>query len=94
MNRNDLATLKDLEELRKGLIKDIRELIIQNRTPKKEFISPKEYSLATGTPYSTVIYRITTGQLAAHQEDIGCSWKILSSEIDKLKKNIDESTNN
>lgn len=53
---------------------------------KKEFYSPKEFSHATGIPYSTVIYRCKMGKLKARQDDANCSWQIFASEVDRYKE--------
>ena len=59
---------------------------------QKEFYSPKEFSSITGIPYSTIVHRCNTGKLKAHQDDPGCSWQILVSELERYKSEANNNT--
>ena len=83
---NQLATKHDLENLKNVLI----GLFLSKTNPLKEFCNPKEFSSRTGLPYSTVIYKCTTGKIKARQDGPNCSWLIYASELDRFKSEADD----
>lgn len=88
MNRDDLnqlVTVSDLEIFRHKLMEDLRAILqIANPTEKK-FYTTKEFSKITGIPYSSIVYRCSTGKLKARQDEPNCSWQICASEIERYK---------
>ena len=82
---NELVTVKDLNDLHRRIIQDVKEILI-GRIPQKEFYSPREFSKATGVKYSTVLYKCLIGRLAARQDQPGSNWHIKASEIERYKK--------
>ena len=82
---NSIVTIKDLDDLYRRIIQDVKKIII-GRIPQKEFYSPIEFSKATGMKYSTVLYKCMIGSLAARQDCPGSNWYIKASEIERYKK--------
>ena len=78
-----IATVTDLNTLRKNIVNDVAQLI-KGREPQKLFYTPKEFAHITGMKYSTVIAKCKNGQIKARQEAPGCSWMISASEIERL----------
>lgn len=91
MTRADLhniATVGDIERLRKELLAEIQEMISESSI--KEFYTPKEFAEVTGLKYSTVVNYCNTGKLAATQLSASGSWLIPRSEIDRLQDSSKE----
>ena len=80
---SQFATKADLLNLRELLRKDILSSLKYVVNPK-EFYTPKEFSIATGMRYSTVINYCNTGKLRARQEKTGGTWSIMASEIERF----------
>ena len=96
MNKDDLnqlVTKQDLEKYKKELITFIDSKI----SPHKKFYKPTEFSEKTGIPYSSLIYKCTTGKIKAFQESPNCSWLIDASELERFndlaEKNFDNDSN-
>ncbi|MFL5765770.1 MAG: hypothetical protein ACJ77K_17620 [Bacteroidia bacterium] len=87
-------TIKDFEALISKTVQSILKDQDTKHNPhiKKEFYSPKEFSHATGIPYSTVVYRCKLGKLKARQDDPNCSWQIFASELDRYKEEANDNT--
>ena len=51
---------------------------------EKKFFTAKEFSLITGMPYSTVLYKCNTGLIRARQDSPGSSWLIFGDEIQRF----------
>ncbi|MBL4625185.1 MAG: helix-turn-helix domain-containing protein [Flavobacteriales bacterium] len=56
----------------------------------REFYTPREFSNITGIKYPTVIHYCNNGKIKARQHDIGGSWIIPRSEIDRFKDEADD----
>ena len=87
---NQLATKQDLVDLKVELC----GFLLSKINPLKEFYTPKEFEHKTGIPYSTVIYKCTTGKLKAFQESPNCSWLIYATELERFKNQADENFDN
>ena len=81
---NEIATKQDLEEVKTQLVGILLHLSKIN--PIKEFYSPKEFAQKTSIPYSTVVYKCSTGKLKAFQESPNGSWLIYASELERMKQ--------
>ena len=73
----EVAVRKELQIIKQFLIGQI---------PQKEFYTPKEFAHITGMKYGLVADRCKKGKLKAQQDCPGGSWRILASEVDRLKK--------
>ena len=56
----------------------------------REFYTAKEFSNLTGIKYQTVIYYCNNGKIRARQPDIGGSWIIPRTEIDRFHEEADD----
>jgi hypothetical protein len=83
---NQVATVKDLEKYHQKTIDAVKGLLHEKQTLGKEFYTPKEFSLLTGIKYSTVVYSCQVGRIQARQHEPNCSWQIVASEVERLKK--------
>jgi hypothetical protein len=92
MNNQDfeqISTKKDLYDLEGRIIKFISETH-KKFYPQKEFLNPKEFGAATGMRYSTIVYKCVNGRLKATQESPNSSWRILASEVERLKEEAEK----
>jgi predicted transcriptional regulator len=89
MNKDDLNQLVTKQDLENFKV-ELSGLLLSKINPLKEFYTPKEFEHKTGIPYSTVIYKCTTGRLKAFQDSPNCSWLIYATELDRFKKEADE----
>lgn len=88
MNTEDLkqiSTKKDLYDFEGRILKFLND-ILRKFKPQKEFLSPKEFSAITGMKYSTVVYKCVNGRIKANQESPNSTWRILTSEVERLKE--------
>ncbi len=91
MNTEDLKqilTIKHQIDSENRIIKCISDALRKFR-PQKEFLSPKEFSAITGMKYSTVVYKCVNGRIKANQESPNSTWRILASEIERLKEDAE-----
>lgn len=89
MKKKDLDELITVSDLEKS-INELRGIILNAINPKKDFLTPKEFSARTGMNYSTVIYKCSTGKLKAFQDSPNSSWLIDATEIERLRKIANE----
>ncbi|MBL4898577.1 MAG: helix-turn-helix domain-containing protein [Colwellia sp.] len=83
-----LVTVNDLQKFYAKLNERIERLLNQNL--KKEFYTPKEFSEVTGMKYRSVIYYLNDGKLKARQEEIGGTWLIPRTEIERYHAETDD----
>jgi hypothetical protein len=89
MNKADLNQLVTKQDLENFKI-ELSEILLAKINPSKDFYTPKEFEHKTGIPYSTVVYKCTTGALKAFQQAPNCSWLIYATEIDRFIKQSNE----
>lgn len=89
MNRDEIVTNQHLSDFGKNLLNQI-EKILEKKTPKKLFISPKEFAALTGISYSTSVNMCKDGRLKARQETPNGSWLISASELERFKNEAND----
>ncbi len=86
MDKNNIATVQDLNVFCENIKNHFSDVIKSKINPLKEFYTPKEFGAKIGKPYSTVVYMCKTGKLKAVQQSPNSSWLIHSSEFERLIK--------
>ena len=93
MNKDDLNQLVTKQDLENFKV-ELKGILLSKINPLKEFYTPKEFGFMVGIPYSTIIYKCTSGKLKAFQESPNCSWLIYATELDRFKNQADENFTN